>query len=82
MHEEPLQKEKVRHAIEHAVAELQHDDPTARTVACERLGIGTNEWAAFRAGLIEELTAAEDWIEREDVRDGARRGLSPPERPA
>jgi hypothetical protein len=67
VHEEPLRKDTVRHAIADAVAELQRDDTLTRTAACDALGIGTAEWSACRDELIEELSEAEDWIEREDA---------------
>jgi hypothetical protein len=67
IHDETLDKDTVLHVVEEAVQTLQRDDTEVRLGACDALGIGSDEWAACRDGLIEQLQEAEEWVEREDA---------------
>lgn len=65
LHDETLNEEVVLNVVEHARGMLERGAEDVRVDACALLGIGTDEWAACRAELVEQLQEAEEWLERE-----------------
>jgi hypothetical protein len=67
LHDDTLDKTTVLTAVDDARRALESDDASIKANACDALGIGTADWVACRAELIDELSEAEDWVEREDA---------------
>jgi hypothetical protein len=67
IHDETLNQNTVLDVVEDARLALEGNDDLIRLQACDALGIGTEQWAACRAELVEQLQDAEDWVEREET---------------
>jgi hypothetical protein len=67
LHDETLDKQTVMHVLEETVEALERDESPARGAACDALEVGSDEWAACRDRLIEDLMQAEEWVEREEA---------------
>ncbi len=46
---------------------LERESGDVRVSTCDALGLGSDEWAACRAELVEQLQDAQDWVEKEEV---------------
>jgi hypothetical protein len=67
IHDETLDQGTVLDVVENARGVLEREADSVRLETCDALGIGTEQWAACRAELVEQLQEAEEWLEREQV---------------
>jgi len=67
IHDETLDQDTVLDVLEDARVALERESGDVRLSTCDALGIGSDEWAACRAELVEQLQDAQDWVEKEEV---------------
>jgi len=67
IHDETLDQGTVLDVLEDARVALERESGDVRLSTCDALGIGSDEWAACRAELVEQLQDAQDWVEKEEV---------------
>jgi Calcineurin-like phosphoesterase len=67
IHDETLDQQNVLDVVEKARNVLERESESVRLDTCDALGIGSEQWAACRAELVEQLQEAEEWLEREQV---------------
>ncbi|MBA3639460.1 MAG: metallophosphoesterase, partial [Acidobacteria bacterium] len=67
IHDETLDQDTVLGVLEDARVALERESGDVRVSTCDALGLGSDEWAACRAELVEQLQDAQDWVEKEEV---------------
>ena len=67
IHDKTLDQSTVLDVVEQARVALESESGDIRLSTCDALGIGSDEWTACRAELVEQLQDAQDWVEKEEV---------------